>query len=123
MTIYKQEYVIDVASVAHSAGIPHEEASKIIQEWAFQLGYSWYNAVTTPQFTNQPYIFLEPSGSLTHSGSFKYVTEFILAGDATFLSIALKSKGWDVVGNVPTIKLNGQDFTKEELLEALAKFD
>jgi len=61
----KEKTAIDVAAYAQQYGIPHEQASKEIQNFLFENGFSWSSGNQEPMYTSAKYLQLYSDSSIT----------------------------------------------------------
>jgi len=103
----------DVAAIAKELGKPHEEASRIIQEALFELGYDWTSNKRSVLYTDRDYLI---AGGGVIMCSYKKPRDWIWYEQhtikQTFSIVPVEQEEF--------VELNGKKYNKKELEAALS---
>jgi len=111
MTQQFKNMKFDVAAIAKELGVKHEEASRIIQEALFELGYKWCYGGKVTQFVEELYLCSWEDKYITHGevDNPNFVQHKI---KQTFSIVPVEQEEF--------VELNGKKYNKKELEAALS---
>lgn len=112
---------IDVQKYADTYGLTLDEAHREIQPWLFAQGCNWQAFGAEINLVSKPQLYLDKNYHITqtndeyhfyHGSSHKEIT--LLRNVSVSLSIAPTE---------PSVEIDGKQYTKAQLLDALAKLE
>lgn len=112
MTQQFKNMKFDVAAIAKELGKPHEEASRIIQEALFELGYKWQSWGTNTPHTKGSWLMVRCNKNIT----------FDYFDSAPELAKHTIKQSFSIVPveQEELVELNGKKYNKKELEAALS---
>lgn len=112
---------IDVQKYADSYGITLEQAHQEIQPWLFEQGCWWHRGETVVRFRDGKYLYTEENKELTYGADED--TFFKMHNNKEITLQRNVSVSLSIAPSEPSIELDGKQYTKAQLLEALAKLE
>lgn len=103
----------DVAAITKELGVPHGEASRIIQEALFEQGYQWYSGGVV-QHLSEPYLFSNDVGLISVGWGNENSPRM-----KQFENCSIKVS-YSIHSKPEVVEFNGEMYNKADLEKALA---
>jgi hypothetical protein len=111
----QQKLEFDVAAHAAEWNVPHEEASKRIQEFLFENGFGWFTAINVVQHIDKPFLQVNVNGPNSITQDYE---RYERAAPATLTATTTYSVSIDVP-TIEYVEIGGKKYEKKKLEEAL----
>ena len=111
---------INVQKYADTYGLTLEEAHQEVQNWLFEQGYNWGTLGSKILAHDTPDLYVR-SGELLHGNDEHRFSEETIEKEITLLRNV--SVSISIAHPEPSVELDGKQYTKTQILDALAKLE
>lgn len=111
---------IDVQKYADTYGLTLEEAHREVQPWLFEQWCVWSMEVQYPIWKDRQYLYIDSANKITQDNYKHFFREH---GNKEITLQRNVSVSLSIAPTEPSVEIDGKQYTKAQLLEALAKLE